>query len=161
MPQIAVVHAGEEKFGIDIHQVVEILNIQRVHILPQLPQFIAGIVNIRGEVIPLLDIRKRFGISAHRKKERIMVIRSGREKVGLLVDGVDEIIDLNPDEIIKPPSLFKGLKTEYMTGIGKRGDSLIILLNLDTILTSEEKIQIEEISKAIGFEGAGESHAHR
>lgn len=156
MGKIAVVCAGEEEFGIEIGKVVEILKGQRIYLLPQLPSFLSGVANIRGEVIPLVDLRKRFGISSASDKERIIVVRSGKEKVGLLVDDVKEIVDLQQDEIIRPPSIFKGLKTEYLTGIGRRGDSIIILLNLDTLLTSEEKIQLEEMSKTIGVNHAGD-----
>lgn len=151
-----MVFAGEEEFGIDIGKVVEILKAQRVYQLPQLPSFLSGVVNIRGEVIPLVDLRKRFGIEATSGKERIIVIRSDGEKVGLLVDGVKEIVNLLPDEVVKPPAMFKGLKTEYLTGIGRRGNSIIILLNLDTLLTSEEKIQLGEVPKAIGADHGGD-----
>ncbi|GAB4420347.1 MAG: chemotaxis protein CheW [Thermodesulfovibrionales bacterium] len=144
--KVAVVYAGEEDFGIEIDRVIEILKVQRVHTLPQLPAFLSGVVNIRGDVVPLIDLRKRFGINPKPKKERVIVVRSGNEKVGFLVDGVKEIIDLQPDEIITPPGIFKGLKTEYLTGLGKRGDRIIILLNTETLLTSEEKIQIEEVT---------------
>jgi purine-binding chemotaxis protein CheW len=150
MPQIAVVFAGEEEFGIDIGKVVEILKAQRIYQLPQLPSFLSGVVNIRGEVIPLIDLRKRFGLRSDAAKERIIVIRSGGEKVGLLVDGVRDIVSLDPEEVVKPPGMFKGLRTEYMTGIGRRGDSIIVLLNLDTLLTSEERIQLEAVAKTTG-----------
>lgn len=152
MGKIAVAGAGGEQFGIDINRVVEILKAQRVHVLPQLPAFLSGVVNVRGEVIPLLDLRKRFGISPSSTKERIVVIRSESEKVGLLVDGVREIVDLQPGEISEPPSMFRGLKTEYLTGIARKGENIIILLNIDTLLSSEEKIQMESIQKTAGAE---------
>lgn len=150
MGKIAVAEAGGEQFGIGIDRVVEILKAQRLHVLPQLPAFLAGVVNIRGEVIPLLDLRKRFGISSSSRKERIIVIRSEGEKVGLLVDGVKEIVDLQPSEISEPHSMFRGLKTEYLTGIARKGDNIIILLNIDNLLSSEERIQMETIQKAGG-----------
>jgi len=156
MPKVAVVFAGEEEFGIDIGKVVEILKEQRVYQLPQLPSFLCGVVNIRGEVIPLMDLRKRFGIDSTSAKGRVIVIRSDREKVGLLVDGVRDIITLQPEEVVNPPAMFKGLKTEYMTGIGRSGDSIIILLNLDMLLTSEEKIQLGAVEKATGDGHAGD-----
>jgi purine-binding chemotaxis protein CheW len=147
MPRVAVARAGDEYFGIDIDRIVEIVKAQRIYLLPQLPSFLAGVVNIRGEVIPLLDLRKRFGINSSSEKERIVVVRWGREKVGLLVDGVKEIVNLQPDEIIEPPSMFRGLKTEYLTGIGRRGEHIVIMLNVDTLLSSEEKIQMQAIPK--------------
>ena len=156
MAKVAVVFAGEEEFGIDISKVVEILKAQRVYQVPQLPSFLCGVVNIRGEVIPLMDLRKRFEIDSASLRERIIVIRSDGEKVGLLVDGVKDIVTLQPEEVVKPPAMFKGLKTEYMTGIGRRGDSIIILLDLDMLLTSEERIQLGAVSKTTGVGDAGD-----
>ena len=159
MAKVAVVHAGQEEFGIDISKVVEILKAQRIHLIPQLPSFLSGMVNIRGEVIPLVDLRKRFGIPPSSANERIIVVRTDHEKVGLLVDGVKEIVNLEPHEISAPPSVFKGLRTEYLIGIGKKGESIIILLNLDSLLTSEEKIQLEGVSKTVEVKRAGDEKA--
>ncbi len=161
MAKVAVVFAGEEEFGIDIGKVVEILKVPRVYLLPQLPSFLAGVVNIRGEVIPLVDLRKRFGITPSSLKERIVVVRSDREKVGLLVDGVKEIITLLPEEMVNPPGMFRGLKTEYMTGIGRKAESIIILLDLDTLLSSEERIQMETLPKTIEADDAGNEKTSR
>ncbi len=158
--KVAVALAGGEEFGIDIGRVVEILKVPRVYSLPHLPSFFSGVVNIRGEVIPLVDLRKRMGlVAAAPAKERVIVVRLDREKVGLLVDGVKEIIALEGGEIIKPHSMFKGLRTEYMRGIGRRGDSIIILLNLDTILTLEEKVELERAAKTLEVSGAGNEEA--
>jgi purine-binding chemotaxis protein CheW len=159
MPKIAVVHAGQEEFGIDINSVVEILKAQRIHLIPHLPSFLSGMVNIRGEVIPLVDLRKRFGIHASSTSERIVVVRTDHEKVGLLVDSVKEIVNLEPHEISAPPSVFKGLRTDYLIGIGKKGESIIILLNLDRLLTSEEKIQLEETARTVEVNRAGDEKA--
>ena len=151
MKQIAVVRIGEEEFGIDIEKVVEILRAQKVCHLPQLPAFFSGIVNIRGAMIPLVDLRARFGVSiVPSKKERVVVIRLGHEKVGLLVDGVVEIIHLQPGEETEPPSMVKGLKAEYLTGLARRGERIIILLSAETLLTSEERIQMGELAKTAG-----------
>jgi len=148
--KVAVVHAGEEDFGIEVERVIEILKTQRVHLLPHLPPFLSGVVNVRGEVIALIDLRRRFGIDPRPGKERVIVVRSDREKIGFLVDGVKEIIDLQPDEIIEPPSIFRGLKTEYLRGLGKKGGRIIILLNTEALLSSEERIQIEEATREVG-----------
>jgi purine-binding chemotaxis protein CheW len=94
-------------------------------------------------------------------KERIVVVLSDGEKVGLLVDGVKEIITLQPEETTKTPGMFRGLKTEYMTGIGRRGDSIIILLDLDALLSSEEKIQMGALSKTIEVSDAGDEKTPR
>jgi len=142
--KFAVLRIGEEDFGVEIKRVVEIIKTQRIYSLPELPEFLSGLITVRGEVIPLLDLRRRFGISSSIKKERIIIVRCDSEKIGLLVDEIKEIISLTDREIIGPPSIFKGLKRKYLTGLGKKDDRIIILLNIDDLLTSEEKIILKE-----------------
>lgn len=149
MGKIAVAAIGEDEFGIGIDKIVEILKGQKVFQLPNLPSFLSGVINLRGEVIPVIDLRRRFGIKPIKGKDRIVVIRFGKEKIGLFVDDIKEIINLDPSDISTPPTIFKGLKTEYMVGIGKKDDRIIIILNLDSIITSEEEIRLEEIKEEV------------
>jgi len=142
--KFAVFSIGQEDFGVEINKIVEILNTQKVYSLPELPDFLSGVITVRGEVIPLLDLRKRFDIQSSRTKELIILVRYDSEKIGLLVDEIKEILALNPEEITSPPAIFKGLKKKYLTGIGKRDDRIIILLNIDYLLSSEEKIMLKE-----------------
>lgn len=142
--KFAVFKIGEEDFAIEIKRVVEILSTHKVHSIPELPEFLSGVITVRGEVIPLLDLRKRFGIQSSSKKELIIVIKSENEKIGLLVDSVKEITNIKIDDITSPPSIFKGLKKKYLEGIGKKNDRIIIILNVDELLTSEEKITLKE-----------------
>ncbi len=142
--KFAVFSIGQEDFGVEINKVVEILNTQKVYSLPELPDFLSGVITVRGEVVPLLDLRKRFDIQSSRTKELIILVRYDSEKIGLLVDEIKEILSLNPEEITSPPAIFKGLKKKYLTGIGKRDDRIIILLNIDYLLSSEEKIMLKE-----------------
>ena len=155
MIKYAVFGMGDEVFGIEIARVVEILKSQKTHTLPELPEFLSGVITVRGEVIPLLDLRRRFGIATTFKKERIMLVRYDNEKIGLVVDEVKEITSLDKKDITHPPSIFKGLKKKYLTGLGKKGDMIIIILNLDDLLTSEEKIRLKE-SEGV-FNGNAES----
>jgi len=142
--RFAVFLMGDESFGIEITRVVEILKSQKTYALPELPEFLSGVITVRGEVIPLLDLRRRFGIRPAVKKERIMIVRYDNEKIGLVVDEVKEITSLDTADITLPPSIFKGLKKKYLTGLGKKGEMIIIILNLDNLLTSEEKIKLKE-----------------
>jgi len=147
LKKIAVISVGGEEFGLDIARVVEILRAQRIYRLPQLPSFFSGVINIRQDVVPLVDLRLRFGLSPASRKERVVVVRLGSEKVGLLVDSVEEIIDIQPGEESGAPSLVRGLKAAYLNGLAQKGERIIILLNIDSVLTSEEKLQIGQISK--------------
>jgi len=145
MEKFAVFKIGKEDFGVNISRVVEILKSQKIFFLPELPDFISGVINVRGEVIPLLDLRKRFGMNVGgTEKCRIIVVRYEDEKIGLLVDEIDKIIPFSPEEISAPPAMFKGLRTEYLIGLGKKEDRIVILLNIEKLLTSEEKIILKE-----------------
>jgi purine-binding chemotaxis protein CheW len=144
MRKFTVFTIADETFGIPIERAVEIIRVQKVFSVPGLPGFLSGVMSVRGTVIPLMDLRRRFGTKPTGKKERIIIVRFDQEKIGLLVDGIKEIVALPPEEITKSPSLFKGFKTEFLMGLGKKDDAIIILLDIDNLLTSEEKIQLKE-----------------
>jgi purine-binding chemotaxis protein CheW len=133
--------AAQELFGIPIEAVVEVLRAQRPNPLPEMPPHILGLITLRGEVLPLVDIRKRFGLSPQPANERVVVVRSRGEKIGVVVDEVLEIAKFQEEELSEPPSIFKGLRAEYLTGLAKRKDgSVVILLNMDMVLSSEERL---------------------
>jgi purine-binding chemotaxis protein CheW len=134
---------GEEGFGISISQVVEIIAPQKPNPVPEVPGYISGVFTLRGDVIPLVDLRKRFGIKPSPRKERIIIIRSAKEKIGLLVDEVSEIRGFTDKELASTPGLFKGLKTEYLKGIARSENGVAMLLDIDRILSSEERILLK------------------
>ncbi len=153
MDKFTVFKIGDEEFGISIDNVVEILRTQKVFPLPELPVFLSGVINVRGDVIPVLDLRIRFGIDIsqtseqiRKKKERVIIFRYEDSKLGLMTDEIKEIISIAPEDISPPPPLFKGLRTEYLSGLGKKEDRIIILLNLSSLLTAEEKIALIDSS---------------
>lgn len=143
MRKFTVFRIADEDFGIGIESVVEILKAQKVFSVPNLPDFLLGVINVRGVVIPILDLRRRFGTQPAPQKERIIIVRYDGKKIGLLVDEVREIISLTPEEVLSPPAIFKSFRTEYLTGLGKKKERIIILLNIDRLLTSNEKIILE------------------
>ena len=154
--KFAVFRIGKEDFGIDIGNVVEFLRTQRIYTLPELPDFLSGVITVRGEVLPLLDMRKRFDIPSLRTDELIIIVRYDDEKIGLLVDEIKEILSLSPEEITAPPKIFKGLKKKYLTGLGKKNEKIIILLDVEHLLSSEEKIMLKDSVEDLGEDaGAG------
>ena len=155
MQKFAVFKISDEAFGIEIGRVVEIIRVQKVFSIPGLPDFLTGVMSVRGVVIPLIDLRRRFGMEPAGKKERIIIVRFEREKMGFLVDEIKDILSLSAEEITRPPSIFKGFKTEYITGLGKKDDSIIIVLNIDNLLTSEEKIKLKESIDMLEERSAG------
>jgi len=132
-----------EGFGISIGQVVEIITSLKANPVPEVPEYISGVFTLRGDVIPLVDLRKRFGMTPVPRKERVIIIRSGKEKIGLLVDEVTEIKGFSEKELASTPGLMKGLKTEYLKGIARDGNGMAIILNIDRILSSEERILLK------------------
>jgi purine-binding chemotaxis protein CheW len=155
MKQFTVFKIADENFGIAVDRIVEILKVQKVFSIPGLPDFLSGVMSVRGSVIPLIDLRRRFDMTPTGKKERIIIVRFDKEKVGFLVDEIREILTLPSEDIINPPSIFKGFKTEFLTGLGKKDDRIIILLNVDSLLTSEEKIRLKESIGLMEEKGAG------
>ncbi len=143
--------AGEE-FGIEVDRVVEIVRPQKITPLPQAPPFINGVINLRGVVMPLMDLRKRLNVEPSSKREKVIITRMHGEKIGLLVDTVKEIINIDDKQLASPPSIFKGLKPEYLRGIGKIGDRLIVILHIDNLLTSEEMILLDERKEEVSSE---------
>lgn len=149
MSKFVIFAIAHEEFGIALERTVEIAKPQKITPLPEAPSFISGVMNLKGVVIPLMDLRKRLGVEPSPLKERIIIIKMRGEKIGLLVDDVKEIMEIEKEHITAPPSLFKGLKPEYLLSIGKIADRLVVILNLDNLLTSEEIILLGESKEAL------------
>ncbi|SKA71676.1 chemotaxis protein CheW [Desulfobaculum bizertense] len=139
--QLVTFSIGEEEFGVDILKVQEIIRIMEITKVPKAPIFVEGVINLRGNVIPIIDLRKRFGLSAreHDKHTRIIVIEINKMVVGFVVDSVSEVLRIPASTVEPPPPVVSGLESEYISGVGKLEDRLLILLDLDRLLSSEEQ----------------------
>ena len=157
MSKFAVFNISGEEFGIELGRIAEIVKFQKSTPLPKVPAFISGVINIRGDVIPLVDLRKRLGVEPSHIQGRIIITKIYEEKIGLLVDAVKEIVSIEKESIASTPSFFKGLKSEYITGIGKVAERLIVILNLDNLLSSEEMILLGEHKETLRFKDAKEN----
>ncbi len=132
----------EVEYGIDILAVHEILRMPEITRLPNTPLYVRGVINLRGNVIPVVDVRERFGLSRAKITDltRIIVVEIGEKLVGLLVDNVYQVVRM-PEKNIDPPSeLIEGVSEEYIMGIGRLQDRLIVILNLGNILFAEEEV---------------------
>jgi len=138
--------SGEE-FGIELDRTFEIIQPQKATPLPGVPDYISGVINLRGFILPLMDMRRRLGVKPSPQREKIIIVKMHGEKIGLLVDSVKEILNIEDRQIASPPSIFKGLRPEYLKGIGKLSERLVIILNLDNLLTSEEIKLIEDLTE--------------
>jgi purine-binding chemotaxis protein CheW len=139
--QLVVFQLGVELYGVDIACVHEIVRMQAVTRVPRAPAFVEGVINLRGRVIPVVDLRHRFNLAAadHTRASRIVVVEIGDEVVGLVVDGVSEVLRIDP-ALIEPPSpVVAGIDSDYLQGIARLPERLVILLDLDRVLAREER----------------------
>lgn len=127
---------ANEIYGIEIVHIIEIINIIKITQLPDMPHFVKGVINLRGRVIPVLDIRLRFSMSEVEYTERtcIIVVNFSGVDVGLIVESVSEVIDIPEDKIQPPPSVSKTKASKYIKGFGKVDKDVFILLDLDRLL---------------------------
>ena len=139
--QLVSFQLGEEEFGVDILKVQEINRMLEITKVPNSPVFVDGVINLRGKVIPILNLRQRFGLEKKEidKKTRIVVVDIDGKVVGVVVDAVSEVLRLPVDTVEPPPSMVAGVESEYIKGVGKLEDRLLILLDLNKLLTTEER----------------------
>ena len=144
--QVVSFKLGSEEYGVDIAQVQEINRMVAITHVPRAPQFMEGVINLRGQLIPIIDLRTRFGMprTEHTKNTRIVVTEIGAKRVGMVVDSVSEVLRLPSDQIEDAPEMITGVDTEYIRGVGKIEDRLIILLDLGRIISGAEKRELEE-----------------
>ena len=145
--QLVTFSIGEEEFGVNILQVQEIIRTMDITRVPRAPEFVEGVINLRGKVIPIVDMRSRFGLShkEHDKYTRIIVIEIDMIIVGFVVDSVSEVLRIPANSVQPPPPVVAGLESDYIDGVGKLEDRLLILLDLDSLLDNEEKEALSSV----------------
>ncbi len=138
--QIVMFALGEEQYGLEISAVYEIIRFQPITAVPQSPSFVEGVINLRGRIIPVVDLRDRFGLapSAATSASRIVVCDAASTRVGLIVDGVSEVLMVPADAIDATPEVAVGANSEYVRGIAKIAENMIILLDLDHLFSGIE-----------------------
>ncbi len=135
--------AGEE-YGIGILKIKEIIGMMPVTTVPKTPEFVKGVINLRGKVIPVMDLRLRFGMQAIDYTERTCIIvveiagRSGTVQIGIVVDAVSEVLNIKGDDIEDTPTFGTALNTDYILGMAKMEGGVKILLDIDRVLSQEE-----------------------
>ena len=146
---------GAELFGVPIAMVQEIVRVPAITRIPQAPEFVEGVINLRGRVITVVDMRKRLnqaGLPREQsnwaRKSRILVIESGGRLVGVIVDEVAEVLKLPGERVEQAAPLVAGLNNQYITGVGKLEDRLLILLDIEKILTANQLAALDELAPA-------------
>ena len=135
-------HLGQEDYGIEIRHVTEIIGVQKITDVPDMPDYIKGVINLRGKVIPVMDVRARFKLPPRAYDDRtcIIVVQYNGTAVGLVVDEVSEVANIARDQIEPPPRTSRGKSSRFFSGMGKMGDEVKILLDVERLLYDEERI---------------------
>jgi purine-binding chemotaxis protein CheW len=147
VPQVQLVtfRVGGEEFGLDVFAVHEIIRYAGVTPVPRAPEFVEGVLNVRGTVVPVVDLRRRFEVAERPFDEetRIVLAEYGGERLGLVVDSVTEVLRAPETAISAPPAYIRGIAAEFVRGIVRLEARLVILLDLERILSSQERIALE------------------
>ena len=147
--QLVIFELAGEHFGIEIAVVESIVKLQEITKVPRMPDYMEGVTNLRGSVLPVIDLEKRFGIPAHERtrETRIVIVNLGRLKIGMIVSAVSEVLTID-DALIEPaPALVTTVTSRFITGIARVENRLIILLDLNLVLSEEEYEKAASITK--------------
>lgn len=146
--QLVTFHIAREEFAVNILDVREINRMMDITRVPHAPDFVEGVINLRGQVIPVVDLRKRFGLPAGErdKHTRIVVVELGAKVVGFLVDSVSEVLRVSTSLVEPPPALASGIESDYIRGVVKLEDRLLVLLDLHRLLSRGEARELQEFS---------------
>lgn len=146
--KVIVFKLGEEEYGIEVDKVQTIERILPITRVPKTFAFVKGVINLRGVVIPVIDLRGRFGLpeAEFTEQSRIIIVAAEELEVGFIVDSANDVIDLNTDIIDSPPEVVGGIKAKYLDGVARVSEErLLIMLNLAEVLNKNEIIQLESL----------------
>jgi purine-binding chemotaxis protein CheW len=145
MQQYATFNLGDEEHGIEITKVQNIIVFQKLTMIPNVPDFIKGVLNLRGTVIPVIDLRQKFGMeeNEYSKYTVIIILKTTGRIMGITVDAISNIVSLTDQDIQEVPSFNINVRTDFIKGMGKRDNKLVILLDIDKILSPEELEGVE------------------
>ncbi|MDR7392594.1 MAG: chemotaxis protein CheW [Armatimonadota bacterium] len=148
--QLVVVRLDRERYGVPIEHVHEIIRMQEVTRIPRAPSFVEGVINLRGQVIPVIDLRRRFGLAAGERNgaSRIVVVEMNGSRVGMVVDAVLEVMRLPDSAVVPPEELLAASEVAFLRGVAKQGDDLILLLDLQRVLEVHEQRELAELQTA-------------
>ncbi|GAA0395411.1 chemotaxis protein CheW [Paenibacillus motobuensis] len=146
--KVIVFKLGEEEYGIEVNKVQTIERMMPITRVPKTFSFVKGVINLRGVVIPVIDLRGRFGLpeSEFSDQTRIIIVTANEMEVGFIVDSANDVIDINSDIIDSPPDVVGGVKAKYLRGVARISEErLLVMLNLSEVLNRSEIIQLESL----------------
>jgi purine-binding chemotaxis protein CheW len=149
--QVVGFRIGNETYGVRIAAVREIVRVPEITSVPNAPESIEGVINLRGKIIPVMDLRKRFGLAeiVTDKKNRILVVDLENKLLGLIVNSASEVLKISPSDIEAPGTVFAEGESGYVTGVGKLKGRLIILLDINKLLHRPEFKRLEEAAEPV------------
>jgi len=146
--QLVVFQLANEYYGVDIFSVASIIEKQAIIAVPRSPEYVEGVTNLRGMVLPVIDLRKRFGLPENEetKETRIIVVELDDLTVGMTVDAVSQVLRIDDEEIEPPSPIVTTIDSAFIVGIAKTEERLIIALDLQKVLASEEQVELQAIA---------------
>lgn len=147
--QLVTFRLGNDLFAADIYSVERVLRYQPPTPIPHVPEWVDGVIEYRGRIIPVIDLRLRFGLDRidPRPESRILVFSVGNDWIGAIVDAVLEVASPTSEELAPPPPLFRGLSAEFLRGVVRRNDRLIVFLEVTKLLTTDERLVLERAAE--------------
>ena len=149
--QLVTFHLGEELYGVNIMDVKEIVRLQNVRVIPNAPYYVEGIINLRGEIIPIIDLHKRFKIQASNRSEDIemeggfIILNIDGSKIGIIIDKVERVVTVKGEDVKEPPQMLSGIGTEYIEGVVREETGYLIMLNTRKLFNAKELQKIIDI----------------
>ena len=139
---------GDTEFAVPITQAIRIVRLSPITRVPRAPSFLEGVINVEGDIIPVVDLKRRFALcqAPYGPKARIIIVETGQQRVGILVDLVREILPLPADAVEPPPAMVADINGVYLTGVAQLADRLLVILVLTTVLTLEETNALKQVS---------------
>lgn len=152
--QLVTFHLGEELYGVNIMDVKEIVRLQNVRVIPNAPFYVEGIINLRGEIIPIIDLRKRFKLQEMARPADDIEIEGGfiilnidGNKIGIIIDKVERVVSLSMEDVKEPPQMLSGIGTEYIEGVVREKEGYLIMLNTRKLFNAKELQSIIEVQQ--------------
>ena len=148
--KVIVFRLKDEEYGVEVNQVKSIEKLEHITRVPRTPKFVKGVINLRGVVTPIIDLRNRFGLedSGYSEASRIIIVAVGELEVGLIVDAANDVIDIESSLVADPPEIVGGIKAKYIRGIATLEDRrLLVMLNLPEVLSKYELMQLENLEE--------------
>lgn len=149
---LVIFSVGDKEYGVEMSQVREVIRVREITTLPDTPDFVEGVINLRGKVIPLVNLRKKLKVPEKEidRINRAIVVRLNENFVGVIVDKVNEVVSIQPADIMVPDDVLKDAR--YLIGVGKLKDELVFIIDIMKLLTRVEKENIQEVSQKVSIQ---------